>query len=1392
MSEESESDQFEDSTESLNIARATMESVLQPPPPFLFENNLSNVTSGNLSAEWQKWKNSFKIYFEACEISKKNKKVQLNILLHIIGDKCREVYDQFAEEIQTVDELLNKFDEFFVPKKNLAVERHKFFNRNQKELESTEQYVFELNKIAAKCEFKDLQDDLVCSRFICGVKDVGLSERLLREPDINLKKALDICKLSEISRMQAQNMKTENYGHHVHEISHKHDRIEPETYDVHLVNRRPALHHARRPPLTPPRTSASYGARENRVYRNNYVSSFSQQRPAGNNINTRNLALESTTNDQGRVMTGCSNCGRTHKRMQCPAFGVRCDNCNRMNHYARMCRSARRVYAVQEDSTDQVISQINNLGSDWTVKLKINNSWINFKLDTGADVNVLPNRFLDSIDLKESDLTKTSIKLRGYSGDNIIVIGKCFLKVNYKESIFFLNFIIANVDSPPVIGRTSCEELNLLKRIMHIDKCTRNSSEHILDEFTDIFTGTGCLPGEYKIQLNNDFSPVVHAPRKLPIALKDQIKMKLTEMEIQGIISKVEGPTEWVSSMTVVKKPDGDLRICLDPRDLNKAIKREHFKLPTFEEITANLLGAKYFSTLDAKHGFWQVKLHASSTDLCTFNTVFGRFKFLRMPYGISSASEIFHKRLYSHFDDIEGVVLFVDDLLVYGHTKESHDQRLRAVLKRCQDINIKLNRQKCKIGLKEIRYLGHKISGDGIRPDDSHIIAIKDMPTPKNVKDVERFLGLVTYVSSFIPNLSEKTTTLRELLRKDIQWHWDTKHDHCFAELKTCLTSPPVLQYYDMKTPIVISVDASKNGLGACLLQNNLPVCYASKSLTKTEQAYAQIEKELLACVFACEKFYTYIYGRTDVTIETDHKPLVNIINKPLCNAPARLQRMLMRLQPYSFTLIYKPGKYLYIADTLSRAAAPSTGASLPPRDHLEAQAQVCALTASNSVIDTHFLQIQKCTRDDIDIQNLIKVIKRGWPNEKDKLPVDLKCYWNIRDELTINFGMVWKGNRILIPKCMRHDILKKIHSSHLGLEKCKLRARETVYWPNINTQLQDYLSNCQACLTHRKQNSKEPLLSHEIPNRPWCKLGVDIFHFANQPFIIVIDYYSKYIEISKLYSLKSESVIAELKSIFRRHGIPETVMSDNGPEFSSNMFQEFSLQWKFHHVTSSPRYAQSNGQIERAVQTVKNIMKKTSFDKTDLDLALLEYLSTPISVDVPSPSELLYSRRLRSILPCKTDLLMPSVPKRNIHARLRARQALQKYYYDRSAKNSSSLVPGQKVKLRFFNSWVPGTVKDIVGPRSYLVTMLNGNVLRRNRKHLIVDSNQRPEYVFGSYDNDVITPSLSTRVASSSCQPYLQTSADSSSQTNLYCTRSGRTVRPPDRWGFSAAPVS
>ncbi|XP_061725642.1 uncharacterized protein LOC133531440 [Cydia pomonella] len=330
-----------------------MESVLHPPLPFKFENNLVNVTSGNLCKEWDKWKKAFLIYYEACEIAKKPQKVQINILLHIIGDKCREVYDQFSEESKTVDELLKKFDEFFEPKKNLAVERHKFFTRNQQEFESIEQYVFELNVMAAKCEFKDLCSDLVRDRLICGIQETSLRERLLRESDLTLQKAIEICRLAEISRAQAGHIKQDNVEHHVHEIKtkqkiamerqgqpsccYRQEHEDTEDKAVHAVS---ANNRGRR------RRGSWRGGRPGQAH----------AAPGHDNLPAArgNWQRSSQTNRTGGH--SCSRCGSTHKRFQCPAFGQLCDRCHGRNHYSRMCR----VYEIRGESTDEVNNKFNN------------------------------------------------------------------------------------------------------------------------------------------------------------------------------------------------------------------------------------------------------------------------------------------------------------------------------------------------------------------------------------------------------------------------------------------------------------------------------------------------------------------------------------------------------------------------------------------------------------------------------------------------------------------------------------------------------------------------------------------------------------------------------------------------------------------------------------------------------------------------------------------------------------------------------------------------------------------------------------------------------------------------------------------------------------------------
>ncbi|GBN26985.1 Retrovirus-related Pol polyprotein from transposon 17.6, partial [Araneus ventricosus] len=374
--------------------------------------------------------------------------------------------------------------------------------------------------------------------------------------------------------------------------------------------------------------------------------------------------------------------------------------------------------------------------------------------------------------------------------------------------------------------------------------------------YETVFEGLGKFPGEeYHIELKPNAVPVIHPPRRVPQALQSRLKETLNRLEADKIISKVNKPTDWVQSLVIVEKPNGSLRLCLDPRDLNRVIKREHHLIPSAEDIISRLEGKKLFTVLDLKDGFWQVPLDNESSDLCTFNTPHGRYKFNVLPFGIASAPEVFQKRNEKLFGDIDGVEVYFDDIIVTGTDKVTHDAALTEVLKRAEASNIKFNANKLQFRMTEVKYMGQIISDKGIKADSGHIKGIVDMPTPSSKGEVIRLLGMVNFLSKFIPNLSQITAPLRELIKQNIEFRWENEHTVAFNRIKELLSCAPVLKVFNGSEKITIQCDSSKDGLGTCLIQNGQPVSFLSRSLTECEKNYAQIEKELLAIVFSFQK---------------------------------------------------------------------------------------------------------------------------------------------------------------------------------------------------------------------------------------------------------------------------------------------------------------------------------------------------------------------------------------------------------------------------------------------------------------------------------------------------------------------------------------------------------
>ena len=1029
---------------------------------------------GNLKENFRKFKQQFQIYMTASGLIDKEDVVTSSTLLHIIGTDSLEIFNTFTWEEngddKKVDKILEKFEEYCKPRKNIVFERHLFNTRTQGD-ESVDVFITDLKILAKNCEFGDLKDSLITDRIVCGTNSKSVRERLLRETDLSLQKATDICRASEASKSQVKTMSAASSA------------------------------------------ESNVDAVKKKV---GFKKKFRQSKQASDTWKTKESKKKSKQQ--------CSKCGTNHEPKKCPAYGKECYRCKMRNHFSKVCYN-KAVNTLEENSSDSEIYiesvDNNQTEKDWKVNVKINEKHVQLKLDTGAQCNVIPLKLYKEISKK--NLKRTSAKLVSYSGHKLDSAGKATLLINTKNKYVPVEFEVVKGNTTPVLGLKTCMELKLISRVYTVNTGSENTEDILLD-YDDLFHGLGCLPGEYNIQLNDNAKPVVHPPRKVPYAMRSKVKAELERMESMNVIEKVTEPTDWVNSIVVVEKPNKTVRICIDPRDLNKNIKREHYPMKTVESVAAQVKSAKVYSVLDARNGFWQKKLSKDCQNYTTFNTPFGRFKYLRLPFGISSSPEVWQRTVSQIFENVEGCEVIADDILVWGSNQQEHDKRLRNVLDIARQVNLRLNRDKCKIGKERISYVGHTFGPNGLEISQEKVRAVLEMPEPTNKTELQRFNGVVNYLGKFIPNLSSVNKPLRQLLEKDVEWHWTKTHQDSFESLKKAISTAPVLKFYNPHAEIELHADASKDGLGACIIQGGRPIAYASRALNKSEQNYAQIEKEMASIVFGATRFHEYIYGN-NVTCYNDHKPLESLYKKPLSSAPPRIQRFMLKIQKYNLDVKYKPGKEMVIPDALSRAY-------LKDNDKSDCDMSKTVFSVENMSIRKNRLDIlREETQADKVLQTLKQTVLDGWPN-KDKIDPSISPYWHFKEEITFQEGLLLKSEKIIVPKSQRNHLIEQFHAAHLGINKSISRARDLFYWPGMTAQIKEKVTQCAVCNEFRNAQQKEPLKSHDVPDGPWQILATDCFEFDKEMYVVLVDYYSKYFEVSKLKGLNSNSLVTLVTS--------------------------------------------------------------------------------------------------------------------------------------------------------------------------------------------------------------------------------------------------------------------
>jgi hypothetical protein len=1249
---------------------------LDPPKRFSFK-----------AEEWPLWISEFKRFRNASKLKDEAGDVQRDTLLYVMGPDAEKVFrslhfgttrnadeEEVAEQDTDFDTLVQKLDSYFVVKKNVIYERSQLQQRRQQQGETVEEFYRALRELAKHCNYQD-EEDQIRDRLVVGLLDSHLRERLQLQTDLTLDKAL------KMSRQYEQ-------------IKNQSKQGNASTSAADETKFRPSASHSR-------------GRGYNRGH-------GQQPRPRRGGSSSRPPGRGGREeNESGQ----CGKCGYKHEsKGKCPAQGQICRKCNKKNHFKRMCRSG--VHEVVTDSEEeqndeqqefQLDAVVTEKSEPWMITLRIKDTDVRFKIDTGADISIMSEQTFRTLQrkpkLNKSDAVLTS------PGGRLTVRGEFYAQTNYKENHYkFKVIVVASRVGNNLLSRSVAAKMGLVTRVEEVHR--------------NVFGSTGLLHTDpVPIRLKEDAEPYcVTTARRVPFPLQKAVKAELERMQSAGIIQEVVEPSDWCAPMVPVVKKNGSIRICVDYKRLNKAVKRPHCLIPNLEDIAPKMAGSTVFSTLDAASGFFQIPLAEDSKKFTTFMTPFGRFCFKRVPMGISLGPEVFQHTMKETLQGLQGCETIMDDTIVFGRTMEEHDRRLDAVLERIEKSGLKLNKSKCHLRQKEVKYFGHLISQAGVSPDPDKVKAIRDMPPPTNVSELRTLCGMLNYLTKFVPHMASTLKPITNLLQKNMAWCWGPAQQQAFEAVKQKISQSPALGFYSPDRKTVVSADSSSYGLGATLMQwidgNLVPIAYASRTLTEAERRYSQIEKECLASVFACEKFSKYLIGLDKFELETDHKPLVPLMStKDIDCTPIRCQRLLLRLMRFNFEVRHVPGKELVIADALSRSPVPHS----PEDEELsdEVTAYVDSVMTSKPVTTRRMEALRAATVHDPELQKVINYTLNGWPST---VAEQFRPYQIVQGELSLADGLLVYNDRIVVPVKERKMILQKLHETHQGLNKCRQNAQATVWWPELGKQLKDLVNSCSVCREERPAQKHEPLRPTELPQRPWQQLGADLCSHEGKDYLVVTDYYSRWLEVRYLQSTTSTAVINKFRLIFATHGIPEVIISDNGPQFQCRKFKDFAEEYDFEHRTSSPGFPQANGEAEAGVKIAKKILKQK-----DPDLALLNYRNTPHSSTGVSPAVALMGRSLRTKIPTLPKNLSPQSPDDNYIRKKDARTKenyRQDYDRRKGATALSPLQPGDNVLLGSSPGETPwkagGTVVAAdTGNRTYLVNT-PGGVFRRNRQHL------------------------------------------------------------------------
>lgn len=994
-------------------------------------------------------------------------------------------------------------------------------------------------------------------------------------------------------------------------------------------------------------------------------------------------------------------------------------------------------------------SKVNKPSSSFslpTFKISCNKESFLALFDTGASANFIS---LNSVELikrrKKICVNNSNIIIYLPNGKNCEVTQSVTLIIKIHIFTWKLNFlIIPNLQYPMIIGYAAMKKLGIVispqtnsfyfsfssTTSIQFEKKNKdedgkiilsalNSSNlspdqsvkvhQILQEYSHVLTEKIGKANNYVHDiLLSDQIPVKINPYPMSPPVAKELRKHIQELLDQNIIRPSNSP--YSSPAFLIKKPNGGFRMCVDYRQLNKKVLMDPFPILNVEHIFQSLGKSKYFSTLDLTSAFYQISLSENSKKYTAFVTCEGVWEFHCCPFGLKTSPSALSRLIFQLFADLryKFVIAFFDDLLIYSQTWEEHLSHIRLVLNRLAQAGLTVNPQKVQFGKKLIKFLGHQVSENGLQVDPEKTSAIHNLPVPKNIKQVKSFLGMAAFYAKFIHNFAELAAPLNNLKKKHVAFKIGPEQQEAVNQIKQALTSSPVLRFPDFSKPFILQTDASGLCLGSVLLQEFSdglhPIQYASRRLNDAEKKYSAYELETLSCVWAMEKFKSYLLHQKFI-LQTDSMALKWLFNHP--KNLGRIGRWILRLSQYEFEVEHIRGKINYTADCLSRLFAPG---DVAPGDSSTLEEYLYSIQD----IPQAFTSLQRLQQEDPDLKVIMSKLEQGHSVHN----------FLMKDGFLLR--MVGRNNkkRVVVPQNAVNMVIYYFHSSdlsaHPGLTKTYRQIARRFWWKRMYLDTKKFIQQCNLCASF-KPDSKPPcaIMASKIPTRQWERVHVDLIGplvktMQNKKYVLVLtDSFSKWTKAFAIKKANSFEIVICLIDTWAEFGPPKEIVSDNGTPFISRIFRNMCYNWSIMHIRISPYHPSSN-LVERTIRNIKYslaiLLRQYCKDHCDWDIFLkFTILSLNASFHESlksSPASVFLGREMRSPIDNQwnLDLLLdkekPSTDQA-IRKVLKAAHERTAHYFNKNRPKSHNLQIGDVVLRRIHIQNLPKGFDHKFSPR-------------------------------------------------------------------------------------------